>query len=71
MDGVEYCEAKLREWTQDDLNPPPLITGQDLIDLGLKPGPKFKEVLESVRDEQLDGKVTTKEEAIEFARRLI
>ena len=50
-------------------DPPPLITGEDLIALGLKPGPHFKEILDTVRDAQLDGDVHTKQEAMELARR--
>jgi poly(A) polymerase len=70
VEPVEYCERKLGEWTQDDLNPPPLITGQELIDLGLKPGPKFKEILDTVRDVQLDDLIHTQQEAIAIATRL-
>ena len=31
VDVVEYCQELLRKWTATDLNPAPLITGQDLI----------------------------------------
>jgi len=50
-----------------NLNPAPLVTGADLIALGLKPGPKFKEILFTVETEQLNGNVSTKAEAIEVA----
>src|SRR5258708_38822631 len=36
---VDYCEFLLREWTPEDLNPPPLVTGHDLTRHGLNPGP--------------------------------
>jgi poly(A) polymerase len=65
---VEHCEALLRQWTKDDLDPAPFITGQDLIDLGLKPGPKFKEILDMVRDAQLDGDVRSREEALALVK---
>jgi poly(A) polymerase len=70
IDPVEYCQKLLRDWTQQDLNPAPFITGQDLIDLGLKPGPRFKEILDAVRDAQLDGVIHSKEEAMELVRQL-
>ena len=70
VEAVEFCEKLLREWTEEDLNPPPLITGQDLIEMDLKPGPVFKEILDTVRDGQLDGVIQTKAEAMELARRL-
>jgi poly(A) polymerase len=66
--GVEFCEAILRGTPPDVLNPPPLLTGEDLIAMGLKPGPEFKRILDGVREAQLEGRVKTKEEAIELAR---
>jgi poly(A) polymerase len=69
-DHVEYCELLLREWTKEDLDPPPLITGDDLIQAAYKPGPLFKEILDAVREAQLDGSIHTKEEAWEMVRRL-
>jgi tRNA nucleotidyltransferase (CCA-adding enzyme) len=47
----------------------PLIRGQDLIELGLKPGPIFHKILEEVLEARLDGKVETKEDELEFVRR--
>jgi tRNA nucleotidyltransferase (CCA-adding enzyme) len=54
----------------DILNAPPkpLINGKDLIKLGLKPSPKFKEILNTTYNAQLDGKFTTKEEAIKYIK---
>jgi poly(A) polymerase len=69
-DHVQYCEQLLRQWTKDDLDPPPLITGDDLIQAGYKPGPLFKRILDAVREAQLDGTIHTKEEASEVVRRL-
>ncbi|MHC4210238.1 MAG: CCA tRNA nucleotidyltransferase [Planctomycetota bacterium] len=48
--------------------PPPLISGEDLIGLGLIPGPLFKQVLESVYDAQLEGSLGDKAEALRLAR---
>jgi poly(A) polymerase len=67
---VEYAEQLLREWTKDDLDPPPLLTGEDLIEAGLKPGPIFKKLLDGVREAQLDGTIRTREEAWELVHRL-
>ena len=55
------------------LNNPPkrLLQGKDLISLGLDPSPIFKELLDTVYLEQIDGKVTTKDEAIEFIKELL
>lgn len=67
IDHVDFCEDRLQTWSADDLNPAPLIGGADLIQMGLKPGPRFKEILDAVRDAQLDGTVRSREEALELA----
>ncbi|HIE05962.1 MAG TPA: HD domain-containing protein, partial [bacterium (Candidatus Stahlbacteria)] len=48
-----------------------LINGYDLIELGLVPGPIFKRILSAVEEEQKDGRITTREEALDLARSLI
>jgi poly(A) polymerase len=68
---VEFCEHCLSEWPPKVLNPPPVITGDDLMELGLKPGPEFKRLLDAVREAQLEGTVTTKEQALELVKRLL
>ncbi|MDI6841020.1 MAG: HD domain-containing protein [bacterium] len=45
-----------------------IITGDDLIALGLKPGPRFRKILQEVEEAQVSGELRTKEEAIEFVR---
>jgi poly(A) polymerase len=69
--AVEFVERYLRETPAAEIDPPPLITGDDLIAIGLAAGPRFKEVLELVRDAQLDGEVRTREAALERARRIV
>ena len=71
VEHVEFCEQKLHEWSPEDLDPPALITGHDLRELGAVAGPMYKNVLDAVRESQLDGTVTTREEALELARQLI
>ena len=74
---AECAESRIDEvlalrarWEADGtLNPPPLLTGDDLIADGMKPGPRFKTILERVRDAQLDGTITTREQAFDLARR--
>jgi poly(A) polymerase len=67
---VDYCERLLQEWSQADLNPPPLVTGHDLVRHGLEPGPLFKRLLDAVREAQLEGTVTTPKQALELVDRL-
>ena len=61
----------LREWTPAELNPPPLIDGNDIHALGPIPGPWYKELLAAVREAQLDGTITTREQALELLSSLI
>lgn len=66
LELYEFCRKKLSELKEEELRPPPLIRGQDLIDLGFKPGPLFKDILQSVETEQLEGRLHSFEEAKEF-----
>jgi poly(A) polymerase len=65
----EFIRQKLAEMPPEQIRPRPLITGDDLIALGYQPGPRFKEILAAVEDAQLEGRLRTKEEALEFVRK--
>jgi poly(A) polymerase len=70
-DHVEHCEQLLREWGPERINPPPLITGNDLLALGLPQGPIYRELLEAVREAQLDCVIRSPEEALALVHRLL
>ena len=70
LEIYDYVMAKRRELADDQVEPVPLLTGDDLIAMGYPPGPLFGRVLDAVRDAQLDGEVTTEEEARVLALRL-
>jgi poly(A) polymerase len=55
----------------DEIAPPPLVTGDDLIAMGLRPGPAFKAILDRLYDEQLNVQMTSREDALARARGLI
>ncbi|HBH86692.1 MAG TPA: phosphohydrolase [Syntrophaceae bacterium] len=63
LDNYEFCTSKLAEVNADELHPPRLLNGNDLIDMGFSPGPLFSEILRAVEDAQLDGEITTSDEA--------
>jgi poly(A) polymerase len=71
IDHVEHCRQLLREWGPEFINPPPLITGNDLLALGLPQGPIYRELLEAVREAQLDCVIRTPEEAHALVQRLL
>jgi poly(A) polymerase len=66
VDHVEFCENFLETTTPEELNPPPLLTGDDLIARGLIAGPQFKKLLDEIREAQLEGRIRTKEEAFQI-----
>lgn len=69
LDNYDFLHAKEEEFASEPLVPEPLITGTDLIqELGWNPGPKFKEVLEAVGDLQLEGTLTSRDQALEYVR---
>jgi poly(A) polymerase len=61
-------QERLRSLPPEQIRPQPLINGDDLIAAGLKPGPHFKELLTAVEDAQLDGSISSKEEALNLVR---
>jgi poly(A) polymerase len=68
LDDVAYCREKL-QLPVETLNPPPLVNGHDLAELGLVEGPRVAGALEAIRDAQLLGEISTRDEALEFAKK--
>ena len=68
LDNYDFLKAKAEEFANEPLIPPPLVTGHDLMSLGWKPGPHFGPVLEAVQTAQLEGTLTTSEQAIGWVR---
>lgn len=67
---IDYCRAKL-QLPAEQLNPEPLVTGDDLQQAGYLPGPLFGKILRQVRDAQLDGRITTRDEALKMAASMV
>lgn len=63
--GIKFCRERL-EWPEGQLNPTPLLLGKDLIDMGIRPGPEFKTILQSIRDRQLDNQIDSVDKARKF-----
>ena len=64
LENYDFLQQKKEEFANEPIIPPPLVTGEDLIALGLKPGPKFGEILEAVETRQLEGTLRDREEAL-------
>lgn len=71
LEAYEFIKGKLAAMAPEELRPPPLIGGDDLIARGYEPGPAFKDALTAVEDAQLEGKIATREEALELAESLL
>lgn len=69
MTSYDYVREKMAATPPEVMRPAPLVTGEDLIAVGYQPGPRFKEILEAVEDGQLENRLRSKEEAMEFVRR--
>jgi poly(A) polymerase len=69
LSTYEFIRQKRAEIPPDKMRPSPLVTGDDLIAAGHVPGPKFREILSAVEDAQLEGRLPTRDAALEFVRR--
>ena len=69
LSDYDFAHRKQHEWSDDDIRPVPLITGDDLIQMGFTPGPQFKQILTRVEDEQLEGRLQTRSDAVGFITR--
>jgi poly(A) polymerase len=65
----EFIQQKQAEIPPEKMRPAPLVTGDDLIAEGHSPGPKFREILTAVEDAQLEGRLPSRDAALEFVRR--
>jgi poly(A) polymerase len=68
LDHYEFCMQKLEEYPEEELRPPRLLTGKELIGMGFSPGPVFKEILRAVEDAQLGGEIADPAAARDWVR---
>jgi poly(A) polymerase len=68
LTSYNFTREKMAAFPPEAVRPPALITGHDLIAAGYTPGPQFKEILGAVEDGQLEGRLASREEALEFVR---
>lgn len=68
LDAYHFAKKKYEEFLKEPPPPLRLVTGQDLKTLGFLPGPLFSEIIRKVEDQILEGRINTKEEAIQFVK---
>jgi poly(A) polymerase len=66
LENYELAKRKLAEFGEEALKPEALITGDDLIAAGYRPGPDFSKILQTVEDAQLEGRIETRAEAMDL-----
>jgi poly(A) polymerase len=68
LDNYDFLLQKRDQFANEPIIPPPLVGGDDLIQLGMKPGPQFGEILEAVETRQLEGGFRDREEAVAWVK---
>jgi poly(A) polymerase len=63
-----FCRNAIAQMGAHEIRPPRLIGGDDLIALGLRPGPEFKRILREIEDLHLDGALTSRDDALSYVR---
>jgi len=68
LSTYDFVREKMQAIPPAAMRPEPLITGDDLIAAGYEPGPRFREILSEVEDGQLEGRLNSRQSAMEFVR---
>jgi len=68
LENYEFAKTKFEQSAPEELRPPRLVTGDDLIAAGYAPGPDFSRMLEVAEDAQLEASIRSKEEGLELVR---
>ena len=63
LDSYEFVQRFLEVTPPEQVRPERLLTGDDLLAMGFRPGPVFAEILRTLEDAQLEGQIKTREEA--------
>jgi poly(A) polymerase len=67
-ENYDFLRAKEQEFAAQPLIPPPLISGKDLIAMGMTPGPAFSEILTQIQNAQLEETIDSREQALDYVR---
>ena len=70
LENYEFLKHQLETMGPEEIDPPSLISGHDLLAMGLPPGKTVGKILEAIRVAQLEGTVQTRAEALKMARKL-
>ena len=68
LDHYAFCQEQLRKAEPEELHPPRLLTGDDLLAMGYAPGKRMGEMLRALEEEQLENRIHDREEAMAFVQ---
>ncbi len=68
LSNWRFLNKKMKQFTKQDIKPAPLLGGRDIISLGFTEGPVVGKILRAVEEAQLEGKLTTKDEALSWVK---
>ncbi len=68
LSSYQFTRQRIASIPPASIHPAPLVSGDDLIEAGYSPGPRFKEILAQVEDAQLEGRLSSKEIAMKYVR---
>jgi len=68
LDAYDFVRRFVEETPAEAVRPTRLVTGDDLRTMGLAPGPVYRQILEAVEEAQLEGRLGTREQALQFVR---
>jgi poly(A) polymerase len=68
LTSYQFTRQRIAAIPPEAIRPAPLVSGDDLIAAGYEPGPRFKEILSTVEDAQLEGRLSSKENAMGYVR---
>jgi len=68
LDSYGFVQRILAETPAEQIRPPRLLSGDDLLEMGYKPGPIFREILHAIEDAQLEGELKSEDEAKRYVQ---
>ncbi|MCH8242420.1 MAG: hypothetical protein IH897_07410 [Planctomycetes bacterium] len=69
-DSLEALRRRAKSVAPENVAPPPLLTGNDLLAMGVEPGPEFGHIIDAAYRAQRNEDIATKEDALDLARRM-
>jgi len=68
LGNYDFMLEKLKTYEPEEIHPPRIVTGTDLIEMGFVPGILFKKILGDVEEQQLEGTIKARDEALSYVK---